>query len=75
LHHQNVVNFDSLGGDSGGPYYMAVGASSAKAYGIHIHSTDPPAVAESWFSTYEWAGVQLSQEWGIVESLCITSLC
>jgi hypothetical protein len=31
IDHQNVVNFDSLDGDSGGPYYSMVGSSAAKA--------------------------------------------
>jgi hypothetical protein len=85
LHNQMVVNIDSQGGDSGGPYYMPIGASSAKAYGIHIHSTDPPygpmpwdelgEGPEGWFSTMEWSAVQLSSEWGVIIGACITATC
>ncbi len=77
LQHQNVYGVDSLGGDSGGPIFMYVGGTygaTAKAYGIHIHSKDP-ADAESWFSTYAWSGVQLSQEWGVIIGLCTDADC
>lgn len=74
---QVVWGFDSKGGDSGGPYFMYLGGTygpTVKAYGIHIHSLDPP-YAESWFSTFGRSADQLSLEWGVVIQLCTTAAC
>jgi hypothetical protein len=74
IDHQNVVNFDSAGGDSGGPYYSMVGSTEAKAYGIHIHS-GTPSESTGWFSTVGWSAIEYATRWNVVFSLCLSNSC
>ncbi len=58
--HTAEVNFDSLGGDSGGPVFRYPGGgtccSPVYALGTHVHSLDLPNEL-SWYSPIYW-GVQ-----------------
>lgn len=56
--HTVEVNFDSLGGDSGGPVFYYPGGGTCctpvRALGTHVHSLDP-ADNTGWFSPF-WVG-------------------
>lgn len=72
IDHQWVVGFDSIGGDSGGPY-----TASNKAWGIHNHSTDPGEAGHpmGWYSTPSWTTLEYQSRWGITFQYCLTDSC
>lgn len=72
IHHQWVVGFDSIGGDSGGPYFI-----SNEGWGIHTHSTDPgePGHPKGWYSPLTWTVVEYQQRWGVTFQYCVTDAC
>lgn len=73
-----TMNFDSLGGDSGGSvfYYDNGGTTgSVVVLGTHVHSEEGTGANESWFSNF-WAGtVYYEQLWGMGYSPCLTAAC
>lgn len=75
IDHQVLVNFDSVGGDSGGPYFSDT--TGAAGYGLHTHSLDPgdPGYPLGWFSTLEWAKSTYESRTGIVYVYCVTDAC
>jgi hypothetical protein len=74
------LNFDSIGGDSGGPVFSDV--SENVGYGIHIHSDDeddpiPPGQAtyRSWYAPLDLAKSTLANIAGLSISYCVDSNC
>jgi V8-like Glu-specific endopeptidase len=72
IDHQVTVDFDSLGGDSGGPYYASTNGSYAA--GIHTHSLDPEDET-GWFSTLGYAKSAYKSHTGIDYVYCVTDSC
>jgi hypothetical protein len=70
------VDFDSDGGDSGGPIYMNQGSSSHVAYGTHIHSeVGYHAGHHGWYSPIDLGISEYASVSGKTYSLCITASC
>jgi hypothetical protein len=76
LYSQWEVDFDSIGGDSGGP---VVSGAVTLAYGIHVHSDDEtdPDIEDphGWYSTVDWIKYTLDVERGVDIEWCITGPC
>ena len=72
IDHQNLVDFDSQGGDSGGPYYS--GSTGHWGLGIHTHSLDPEDET-SWYSTLKWGESAYLSHTGVNYDYCITDSC
>lgn len=70
LHNQWEVSFDSIGGDSGGPYFT----TTNMGFGTHVHSGSGSG-ARGWYSTLEWIGVEYNQRFGGLLTFCETSTC
>jgi hypothetical protein len=75
-----VVDFDSCGGDSGGPVFLYAypPGSVHVAYGTHVHSTlgCSSTSGSSWYSPYdigrnEWQSIHPTIQWNI----CLTPSC
>lgn len=81
VNHTVEVNFDSAGGDSGGPvfYYPGGGTccSPVRALGTHVHSLDPEDNT-GWFSAY-WVGRSaydgLSSPVNHTFNICLSASC
>jgi hypothetical protein len=80
--HETVVSFDSVGGDSGGPYYFnpddpnADDKDHTKIYGIHTHSgPDDVASSKGWFSPIDKVTAELYSQHGDLISVCVTPTC
>jgi Trypsin len=69
IDHQWEVNFDSIPGDSGGPYF-----SGSQGYGIHVDSLDP-ADHRGWYSTLWWARGEYMSRHGVTFDYCLTNSC
>lgn len=69
IDRQNEVDFDSIGGDSGGPYFL-----NESGYGIHIHS-GTPSEAKGWYSTMTWMQIEYESRWGQGWTYCLTNSC
>lgn len=79
------MNFDSTGGDSGGPvwYYINQNPGLAViAMGTHVHSENEkpgpyqdPQPWWGWYSPIDRGIYQMNNSWGISYSLCVTSNC
>lgn len=71
-----VVDFDSTGGDSGGPYVMwkspAPGYTAYGAAGLHIHSSADSCTTKcrGWYSTTDRIENKLSNM-----KICVTAGC
>jgi hypothetical protein len=79
IKHQWTVDFDSTGGDSGGPVYRVVNSTSHtyQAYGTHVHS-DPDPGTKGWYSPVDWGRIAYSEISGTPAynyDICITSSC
>ncbi len=72
IDHQVVVDFDSLSGDSGGPYYSATNGSWA--VGIHTHS-GTTSEQVGWFSSLGWAQRAYENTTGDTYVYCVTDTC
>lgn len=72
--HTNVVNFDSLEGDSGGPFFYYGAGSYVIAQGTHVHS-GTAAEARSWFTPIAWGRTTFDEIWGYSYSVCVNSSC
>lgn len=79
--HTAVVNFDSLGGDSGGPVFFYPGGgtccSQVTALGTHVHSEDGAGANEGWFSPYSRGRAAYAALFpgGQTYNLCLTATC
>ena len=76
--HSTTVNFDSLGGDSGGPvfYYDNGGTTgSVVALGTHVHSEEGSGANEGWFSGFFTGSNYYESLWGISYEPCETAAC
>jgi hypothetical protein len=79
------VDFDSEGGDSGGPYwyYRNLGPGlGAIALGTHVHSAyeiddgyQDPKPWYGWYSPIDVGAAQYNTNWGISYTLCMTTNC
>lgn len=74
------VDFDSIGGDSGGPVWYYVPASpglNVIAMGTHVHSDDEDVdpTPFGWYSPIDVGAAQYNTNWGITYSLCTTPGC
>jgi hypothetical protein len=83
IHNQNVVDFDSHGGDSGAPYYSNPDTGSidaTKMYGVHTHSykdtecENNPAKCLGWFSPIDSALGEVSSH-GVDLIPCLNAAC
>lgn len=72
IDHQWVVDFDSVGGDSGGPYY-----ETSTGKGIHTHSTEPGDAGHprGWYSPLDWARVEYNNRWAVTWLYCLNDTC
>jgi hypothetical protein len=72
IEFQFEVDFDSTGGDSGGPMY----ASNA-GYGLHVHSDDDDdADPHGWYSSLEFARSEYYNfSGGVTYNYCLSSTC
>lgn len=88
VHNETVVNFDSTGGDSGGPVYQNPDKSGFDPdyillYGIHTHSVDDTTCdndaskCKGWFSTVDWARAALIVQFTDNDQIdvCVNSSC
>jgi len=79
--HTAVVNFDSLGGDSGGPVFFYPGGgtccSPVTALGTHVHSETGAGANEGWFSPYSRGRAAYADLFpaGHTFNLCLTATC
>ena len=76
------VNFDSIGGDSGGPYWYYVPAYPGPglrviAMGTHVHSEEDgdPLPWWGWYSPVDVGAAQYLANWDYTYSLCVTAGC
>lgn len=76
IDHTWEVNFDSTGGDSGGPIYSSRIDGTKVALGTHVHS-DPDGTpgAHGWYTPIDWGQWAYNQLFGISYSICVTSSC
>lgn len=71
IQFQVEVDFDSKGGDSGGPMY-----ASNTGFGIHVDSQRPDGVGKhGWYSTLEFARREYFNVSGLSYNFCLTSDC
>jgi len=73
-----TVNFDSIGGDSGGPvfYYDSGGTTGPViALGTHVHSEEGSGANEGWFSGIFQGSTNYNAMWGISYAPCGTAAC
>jgi hypothetical protein len=84
IHNENVVDFDSHGGDSGAPYYTNPDTGdidATKVYGIHTHSykdqecENNPDKCLGWFSPIDSALGEISSKFGIDLVPCLNAGC
>jgi hypothetical protein len=75
IRHTTEVDFDSTGGDSGGPYYLAVNTTDRIAMGTHVHSDPDAPGAHGWYSSIDWGRGTYFDHFGDLYSLCVTSAC
>lgn len=80
------VDFDSVGGDSGGPVYYPTynpyTGTVAIALGTHVHSEyeiddgyqDPPPWY-GWYSPIDVGAAQFNSNWGYTYTLCTSAAC
>jgi hypothetical protein len=73
------VDFDSTGGDSGGPLFYTVpggGTTNRIALGTHVHS-DPDGTpnAHGWYSPIDTGRDTYNALWGYSYTMCFTSAC
>jgi hypothetical protein len=73
--HTWEVNFDSTGGDSGGPMYVRT-ISQDIALGTHVHS-DPDGTpgANGWYTPIGWGVDAYRVQFGFTYSICVTASC
>lgn len=74
IDHTWEVNFDSAGGDSGGPYHVGI----TTGFGIHIHSDGPPDYApgnRGWYSPLGWVRTEHFNRNGVFYSFCTSASC
>lgn len=74
IDHTWEVNFDSAGGDSGGPYHLG----TTTGFGIHIHSDGPPDYApgnRGWYSPLGWVRTEYFNRFGVFYSYCTSASC
>jgi len=70
------VNFDSDGGDSGGPVYMNGAGSTKIAFGTHVHSeTGYVPAHHGWYSTYVVGQLEYADVSGKYYNICLSSSC
>ena len=72
------VSFDSIGGDSGGPYWKGPqsGTSPVKAMGIHVHSEYPDtSSAKGWYTPIHRAIAALDWKNGVTVKVCTDTNC
>jgi len=81
------VNFDSEGGDSGGPMFMFTSppptyTTYVLAMGTHVHSEyeepgpyQDPQPWYGWYSPVDVGAAQFNSNWGYTYSLCTTASC
>lgn len=79
VRHTNIVSFDSIGGDSGGPYYFTSGLAVI-AQGTHVHSDEPGELEpgeplRGWFTPITWGSSQMVTSFGFDYSVCVTASC
>ncbi len=74
-----TVDFDSLGGDSGGPVFFYVNHPSESgnvyALGTHVHSEEGAGADEGWFSGIIEGEDDFSGRFGYGYTVCDTSAC
>lgn len=76
VHHTNVVSFDSLGGDSGGPYFAwSPYACCIYAYGTHVHSEEGVGANAGWYSPVEWGIIAFNTQHPYSYWLCTDTDC
>ena len=71
IHHTWEVDFDSTGGDSGGPYNFGI----STGYGTHVHSDPDGPGAHGWYSPLGWGRTAFFQQFGVFWSFCRSSNC
>ncbi len=74
------VDFDSTGGDSGGPvwYYVFLpgGTTAVIAMGTHVHSDDDDdETPYGWYSPIDVGAAQYLANWAYSYTLCVTASC
>jgi hypothetical protein len=78
IDHINVADFDSEGGDSGGPVYLKDDSSPnfIILYGTHVHSgLDSDPDSNSWFSEIGYGLTTLSSMHGVNLQVCLNASC
>lgn len=72
IDHTWEVNFDSTGGDSGGPYHVGI----TTGFGIHIHS-DPDGTpnARGWYSPLGWVRTEFLSRFDVLWGQCLNAAC
>lgn len=72
IDHTWELDFDSTGGDSGGPIH----AGTNIGLGIHVHSdVDGSPNARSWYSPLGWVRTEYFNRHGIFYSYCLNAGC
>lgn len=71
IDYQFEVDFDSTGGDSGGPIY-----ANNNGYGLHVHS-DPDNATDphGWYSSLEFARSEYYRRATVTYNFCLLSDC
>lgn len=74
------VNFDSAGGDSGGPIFALPATPSAAhiAFGTHVHSAegyDPTLGIPGWYSPYDIGRNDWQALTGLMFNICLSASC
>jgi hypothetical protein len=84
IDHEWKVNFDTTGGDSGGPYYSPPNSSwNASLYGIATHSVpdgrctdnDPDTLCRAWYTPATWIDSGFSAIGVTVSRFCVDADC
>jgi hypothetical protein len=72
INHTWEVDFDSTGGDSGGPIHVGI----STGMGTHVHSVvDGVTPARGWYSPLQWVQIETSQSTGTTWRFCLNSSC
>ena len=78
IDHQWQVDYDSTGGDSGGPYYTPDGSTNVTFYGTHTHSNVDTcgSLCHGWYSPGDWAYTAIFDHLGLLISYyCVNTDC
>lgn len=79
INHTWEVDFDSVGGDSGGPVFHQIAPPNLvySAYGTHVHSwvTGDPLPKTGWYTPIFWGEDQYDASFPFTYTVCVTAAC